>query len=109
GMLLEFNRVAATAAKSDFAGALRKPQYIRNEFGGNFSGPIVIPKLYDGRNRSFFFFNYEGFRLIQATNVNSQMPTQAERSGNFAGVGTIVDPLTGLPFPNNQIPSTRLN
>ena len=72
GMLLEFNRVAATAAKSYFAGALPKPKYIRNEFGGNFSGPIFIPKLYDGRNRSFFFFNYEGFRLSQATNVNSQ-------------------------------------
>lgn len=97
------------SGKSYFAGALPKPQYIRNEFGGNFSGPIFIPKLYDGKNRSFFFFNYEGFRLIQASNVNSQMPTAAERSGNFAGVGTIVDPLTGLAFPNNQIPAARLN
>jgi hypothetical protein len=109
GELLEFNRVAATAAKSYFAGALPKPQYIRNEYGGNFSGPIFIPKLYNGRDRSFFFFNYEGFRLIQASNVNSQEPTQAERSGNFAGVGTIIDPLTGQPFPNNQIPAARLN
>jgi Carboxypeptidase regulatory-like domain/TonB dependent receptor len=109
GMALEFNRVAATAAKSYFAGALPKPQYIRNEYGGNFSGPIFIPRIYNGKNRSFFFFNYEGFRLIQASNVNSQMPTQAERSGNFAGVGTIVDPLTGQPFPNNQIPAARIN
>jgi hypothetical protein len=109
GMALEFNRVAATAAKSYFAGALPKPQYIRNEYGGNLSGPILFPKIYDGRNRSFFFFNYEGFRLIQASNVNSQEPTEAERSGNFAGVGTIVDPLTKLPFPGNQIPTARLN
>jgi Carboxypeptidase regulatory-like domain/TonB dependent receptor len=109
GMLLEFNRVAATAAKSYFAGALPKPQYIRNEYGGNFSGPIFIPRLYNGKNRSFFFFNYEGFRLIQASNVNSQEPTQAERSGNFAGVGTILDPLTGQPFANNQIPAARIN
>jgi hypothetical protein len=109
GMALEFNRVAATAAKSYFAGALPKPQYIRNEYGGNLSGPILLPKIYDGRNRSFFFFNYEGFRLIQASNVNSQEPTEAERSGNFAGVGTIIDPLTKLPFPNNQIPTSRLN
>ena len=85
GMALEFNRVAATAAKSYFAGALPKPQYIRNEFGGNFSGPVLLPKIYDGRDRSFFFFNYEGFRLIQASNVNSQMPTPAERSGNYYG------------------------
>ncbi len=109
GMILEFNRLAATAAKSYFAGALRKPQYIRNEYGGNFSGPIFIPRIYNGKNRSFFFFNYEGFRLIQASNVNSQMPTQAERSGNFAGVGTIIDPLTGQPFANNQIPAARIN
>jgi hypothetical protein len=109
GMLLEFNRVAATAAKSYFAGALPKPQYIRNEFGGNFSGPIFIPKIYNGKNRSFFFFNYEGFRLTQASNVNSQMPTQQERAGNFAGAGTITDPLTGLPFANNMIPASRMN
>jgi hypothetical protein len=109
GMALEFNRVAATAAKSYFAGALPKPKYIRNEFGGNFSGPITIPKLYQGVNRTFFFFNYEGFRLLQAANVNSQMPTAQEREGNFAGVGTIVDPLTGQPFPNNQIPASRIN
>jgi hypothetical protein len=109
GMILEFNRVAATAAKSYFAGALPKPKYIRNEYGGNFSGPILIPKLYDGKDRSFFFFNYEGFRLSQAANVNSQMPTVQERAGNFAGIGTIVDPLTGAPFPNNQIPAARIN
>ena len=41
--------------------------------------------------------------------MNSQEPTEAERSGNFAGVGTIIDPLTKLPFPNNQIPTSRLN
>jgi Carboxypeptidase regulatory-like domain/TonB dependent receptor-like, beta-barrel len=109
GMILEFNRVAATAAKSYFAGALPKPKYIRNEYGGNFSGPILIPKVYDGKDRSFFFFNYEGFRLSQAANVNSQMPTIQERAGNFAGIGTIVDPLTSTPFPNNQIPPARIN
>ncbi len=109
GMLLEFNRVAATAAKSYFGGALPKPKYIRNEYGGNFSGPIFIPKIYNGKDRSFFFFNYEGFRLSQAASLNSQMPTQAERSGNFNGVGTIVDPLTGSPFPNDTIPANRIN
>jgi Carboxypeptidase regulatory-like domain len=109
GMVLEFNRVANTAAKSYFAGALPKPQYIRNEFGGNFSGPIFIPKLYHGLNRSFFFFNYEGFRLIQSANVNSQMPTSQERAGNFSGVGAVLDPLTGQPFPNNQIPASRFS
>jgi len=111
GMLVEFNRVAAMAAKSYFAGALAKPKYIRNEYGGNFSGPISIPHLYDGRDRSFFFFNFEAFRLKQASNVNSQQPTFEMRNGNFAGVGSgvIVDPLTGQAFANGQIPAGRIN
>ncbi len=108
GELLEFNRVRAMAAKSFFAESLPKPKYIRNEYGGNFSGPVTLPG-YDGKNRTFFFFNYEQFRLAQASNVNSQEPTQAERQGNFAGVGTIVDPLTGTAFASNQIPSTRIS
>ena len=111
GTLLEFNRVAATAAKFYFAGAQPKPKYIRNEFGGNFSGPIVVPHLYDGRDRSFFFFNYEGFRLKQANNLNSQLPSVKERAGDFSEFPTLVlkDPLTGLPFPGNMIPAGRIN
>ncbi len=111
GTLLEFNRVAATSAKYYFAGASRKPKYIRNEFGGDVSGPILIPHLYNGRDRSFFFFNYEGFRLAQASSLNSQMPTMAERSGDFSGIAglTLKDPLTGTAFPNNQIPTGRIN
>ncbi len=111
GLLVEFNRVAATAAKYYFAGASRKPQYIRNEFGGNLSGPIVLPHLYNGRDRSFFFFNYEGFRLRQASNLNSQVPTALERQGNFTEIPALVlkDPLTGLPFAGNIIPQGRIN
>ena len=111
GTLLEFNRVAATAAKFYFAGALPKPKYIRNEFGGNFSGPIVVPHFYNGRGRSFFFFNYEGFRLKQANNLNSQLPSVKERAGDFSEFPTLVlkDPLTGLPFPGNMIPAGRIN
>lgn len=110
GMLVEFNRVAATAAKSYFAGALPKPKYIRNEFGGNFSGPIVIPHVYNGKNRSFFFFNYEGFRLAQAATKSSQMPTALERTGNFSEFGNvnIVDPVTGQSY-GNQLPSSKIN
>ena len=74
----------APAAKAFFGGALPRPPYERNEYGGNLSGPIFIPKLYDGRDSSFFFFAFEGFRLSQSTNVNSQQPTLAERSGDFS-------------------------
>jgi hypothetical protein len=110
GMLIEFNRVAATAAKSYFAGALPKPKYIRNEYGGNFSGPIRIPRVYDGKDRSFFFFNFEAFRLLQASNVNSQQPTLLERQGIFTEFSSpIIDPLTGIAFSGQQIPSGRMN
>ncbi len=111
GMLVEFNRVAATAAKFYFAGSQPKPKYIRNEYGGNFSGPISVPHIYNGTNRSFFFFNYEGFRLLQASNLNSQMPTVAQRKGDFSQFSGLVlqDPLTGQAFYGNQIPTERIN
>ncbi|WP_260706690.1 TonB-dependent receptor [Edaphobacter flagellatus] len=110
GMLLAFNRNRVTAAKNYFAGSSPLPKYNRNEFGGNFSGPISIPHLYDGRDRSFFFFNYEGFRRRQASTLSSQMPTARERNGDFSEFSdAIIDPLTQTPFPGNQIPASRLN
>lgn len=110
GMISEYNRNRVTAAKNYFAGASPLPKYNRNEFGGNVSGPILIPHLYNGRDRSFFFFNYEGFRRRQASTLSSQMPTVKERSGDFSEIATpIIDPLTQTPFPNNQIPASRLN
>lgn len=110
GMLLEFNRNRVTAAKNYFAGSSPLPKYNRNEFGGNFSGPISIPHLYNGRDRSFFFFNYEGFRRRQAVTLSSQMPTQLERNGDFSEFSTpIIDPYTQTAFPGNKIPASRLN
>ena len=121
GGVLEYNRSKGTSAKAFFGGALPRPPYERNEYGGNLSGPIFIPKLYDGRDKSFFFFAYEGFRLSQATNVNSQQPTVAERGGDFSaflvnggcapgsGGTCIYDPSTGLPFPGNIIQPGRFN
>ena len=110
GMLLEFNRNRVTAAKNYFAGASPLPKYNRNEFGGNFSGPISIPHLYDGRDRSFFFFNYEGFRRRQAQTVSSQMPTALERNGDFSEFSTqLIDPITQKPIPGNKLQPSQLN
>jgi hypothetical protein len=110
GTLLAFNRNRFTAAKNYFNGALPLPKYNRNEFGGNFSGPISIPHLYNGRDRSFFFFNYEGFRRRQAFPLSSQMPTALERTGDFSEFSTqIIDPITQTPFANNKIPPSKLN
>ena len=112
----EFNRSKGTAAKSWYPGsssaAPARAPYQRNEYGGNLSGPIFIPHLYDGRDRSFFFASYEGFHLTQSAPVNSTQPTAAERMGDFScflpgGACTpnviIKNPLTGQPFPGNII------
>jgi len=97
------------------------PHLIRNEFGASVGGPIFVPKAYDGRNRSFFFFAYERFSLRQASSQLDYVPTVAMRNGDFSGLVnrsgiryTLYDPnttdtatLQRIPFPNNRIPITR--
>jgi hypothetical protein len=101
------------------------PKLIRNEFGGSVGGPIFIPKLYDGRNRSFFFFAYERFSLRSASRQLMKVPTMAMRGGDFSGLVNsagvlqqLYDPnstqgaanqYSRLPFPNNQIPVQRIS
>lgn len=110
GEVLEFNRSKGTSAKAYFGGAQPRPPYQRNEYGGNLSGPIYIPKLYDGRDRTFFFFAYEGFHLTQSVSLTSQQPTVLERQGNFTEFNTpIINPLTGQAFPGNIIPQSMFN
>jgi hypothetical protein len=117
GEALEFNRSRGTAAKSWYPGAdaPARPPYQRNEYGGNLSGPIHIPHLYNGKDRTFFFASYEGFNLTQSVTLTSTQPTTAERNGDFscflAGgscatslAGTVIkNPLTGQPFPDNIV------
>jgi len=101
------------------------PKLIRNEFGGSIGGPISIPKLYDGKNRTFFFFAYERFSLRRASQQLMYVPTVAMRNGDFSGLinsagilQQLYDPNTTqsqadnyarLPFPNNQIPLSRIS
>ena len=84
GGLFEYNRSKGTSAKSYFNGSKPRPAYERNEFGGNFAGPIFIPHIYNGRDRSFFFVAYEGFRLTQSTATQTQQPSALMRQGNFS-------------------------
>lgn len=102
GSLFAFNRNRATAAKNFFATGLPKPAFNRNEFGGSLGGPIV-------RNKLFFFGSFEGLRLRQSSTTVSAMPTRALKAGDFSGLAPIRDPWSGLPFPNNQIPSSRIS
>lgn len=101
------------------------PKLIRNEFGGSVGGPIWIPKLYDGRNRTFFFVAYERFSLRRASQQLMYVPTTAMRTGDFSGLinsagilQQLYDPNTTqsaanqysrLPFANNQIPISRIS
>ena len=66
----------------------------RNQFGGDIGGPLSIPHLYNGKDKSFFFVDYEGQRLRQGLVVNSVVPTDAQRTGDFSapGLKPIYDP-----------------
>jgi hypothetical protein len=106
--LWEFLRNNDLDARNFFAAA--NPKLQRNQFGLAGGGPIIIPKVYDGKNKTFFFFSYEGTRLNQAQIYNEAAVTPAMESGNFSGIGkTITNPLTGQPFPNNQIPASMIS
>ena len=82
-----------------------------NTFGGSFSGPVALPRLYKGKDRTFFFVDYEGNRRSYSTPQQFSVPTAAMRAGDLNSLPgpKAVDPLTGQPFPGNQIPMSRLS
>jgi hypothetical protein len=109
-----------------------RPPFSQNNFGATASGPVYIPKLYHGRNRTFFLFNYEGFRERQGITTTGLYPSRAQLAGNLADnsagtglfptnsgfcqsnpgsnhCGDVIDPTSGLPFTNNVIPASRLD
>lgn len=92
-------------------GSNGKPAKVWNTFGGSISGPVVLPKLYNGHDKTFFFLDYEGNRKPGQISEQYSVPTAAMRTGNLNGLpgGAAIDPSTGLPFPNNQIPASQLN
>ena len=92
-------------------GAPEKQAKVYNTFGGSFSGPVYLPKLYRGRDRTFFFLDYEGNRKPSTVLEQLSVPTPSMRAGDLQGVpgGPAVDPLSGAPFPGNIIPATRIN
>src|SRR5262245_28887639 len=121
GSLFETHRnsgFGVARARQDFY--LKPPHLVRNEYGGSFGGPVYLPKIYNGKNKTFFFFSYEGYKLRQASTRSVTMPTAEMRQGDFSGLVdaqgrrfTLYDPLTTganwsrQPFPNNQIPVGR--
>ncbi len=74
---------------------LPNPSFTQNQYGANFGGPVYIPHLYDGRNKTFFFVNWEGFALRQGVTYTTTVPTVAELGGNLADLSTpIYDPMS---------------
>ena len=97
---------------------------IRNEYGGYVGGPLLIPKLYNGKNKTFWFFDWEGMKQRQNTFATTGVATPAMWNGDLSNITdtsgdryTLYDPLTTsgpngtrLPFAtNNVIPASRLN
>lgn len=114
GQLWEFNRndkLTALVPFEPYRPGARPPRLNRNQFGGNIGGPIYLPGIYNGRDRSFFFFNSEWGRLITGTSgARLLVPPTPYRSGDFSSASVrIIDPTTGQPFPNNRIPASRIN
>ncbi len=90
-----------------------KPSYARVRFGATVGGQLKIPKLFTSES-TFFFLNYFGTRSRSAYNGTGTVPAEAERAGDFsqsvaAGGVRVFDPSTGLQFPDNRIPASRLN
>jgi len=81
-----------------------KPHIRGNDYGATVGGPVVIPHLYNGHDKTFFFGTYEGFRLPSSVTQQDLVPSTLMKQGNFTGVGTVVDPFTGTPYPNDTIP-----
>jgi hypothetical protein len=81
-----------------------------NNYGFSIGGPVIIPKLFNGRNKLFFHLSMEWYRLNNTDLTFMSLPTAAEKAGNFSATGlTIYDPTTGKPFPNNTIPTSRFS
>ncbi|MGA2147322.1 MAG: TonB-dependent receptor [Bryobacteraceae bacterium] len=111
GSLYEFLRNGDLDAVNFFSVGQTKPAFHQHQFGGTVGGPII-------KNKLFFFGSAESLRIDMGTTNISTLPTDAEKSGNYAGRSTIFDPATTTavasgdtrtPFPNNAIPASRFD
>lgn len=122
GTAFEFLRNAKLDAKNFFDRPNDPiPPFKRNQFGFVVGGPVYIPGAIDGRNKLFFFANYEGLRERKALTQQATVPFAEQRAGNFSAITNRVlyDPATRvfsgnnvtetLPFPSNRIPTNRIH
>jgi len=114
GALHDFLRNDVLDATGYFDAA--KSKLRRNQFGATLSGPVYLPGLYRGRNRTFFMFTWDSLRLTNGKSVRSVVPRPEMLRGDFSKVVdaygrpiTINDAVNRTPFPDNQIPASRLD
>jgi hypothetical protein len=124
--LFEFLRNDALDARNFFDP--EKTKLRRNQFGAVLDGPVYIPKVYNGKDRTFFLFNWEGYRQVNGTSDITRVPTALEREGDFSKSvnvnnkpASIPDPFSGGKsgacasgkigdcFPGNIIPKSRID
>lgn len=112
GSLLEFVRNDTFDARPFFLAAGKdKPPLRQNQFGFELDGPILIPKLYNGKNKTFFMGSYEGLRQIRETTSLGSILTPQMFQGDFSQYTgkQIVNPSDGTPFPGNVVPKSLLS
>ncbi len=128
GAVYEFHRNSALNANSFFSNRAGRalPDSKRNVFGGTIGGPVRIPKVYNGKDRTFFFYDFEGSRVASATTRNVTVPTLLERVGDFTDTRasngrliTIYNPFNTVrqangttlrqPFPDNKVPASSFS
>jgi hypothetical protein len=126
GSAYEFNQTSALAANQFFlnAAGTQQPVTRSNQYGGTIGGPVYVPKVFNGKDKMFFFLAYEGFKDSSPGVSTTAVPTTAERGGDFsallaAGSGfQLYDPNTAVlangritrqVFPGNVVPSNRIN
>ncbi len=108
GALFWYHQNKALDARS--YGQSTLPAKIGNTFGGTIGGPVVLPKIYDGHNKTFFYFTWESMRYPRQGTIQNTVPTTFVKNGDFSREGvSIVDPYTRVPFPGNVIPASRIN
>ncbi len=125
--LYEFFRNEKLNANDWFANRAgrQRPPFKFNQFGGTIGGPVRLPGVYDGRNKTFFFFNSETVRFVQGITFTASLPDPRQLTGDFSNLRqtngaavTLFDPATTAsvgtgftrsPFPNNVIPAGRIN
>src|SRR5262249_20792097 len=108
GSIYEFLRNDKLDARNFFLA--QKIKRKRNQYGVAGGGPVFIPKLYDGRNRTFWFVNFEQQKEPLGAATTIFVPTAEQLRGDFSGLGRpIRDPLSNQNFPGNVIPVSRLD